>query len=416
LGVTTLQIFLRTGISTILKFIIQVQGGKMKRIFIVILSSLLLMLSSSAYSAVIMENDMESVTTCLQAFTNDVNTYDGGACAISTTYAHSGSNSIRLTYPNDEAGIELKPPPFEATTSLYTRKWEYYDSNWPTNWPVGLKTSRYFTASNWSTGAEPDAYAYASEKLIWQTYGGDASDTYARGMNIAIFNLDLEATYSATIGYIQAGTWNKYETWMVLNSALNAADGVLQVWINDVEVYNNTAVVWRSSARGVPNGTGWQSMWFGGNYSGATFGAPSTTLYRYIDDVYLSTTLDRSADVTAPTLSSLTPSGNVTYGTTKQLSVTTSESSTCRYHASSTTWASMTAMSSTGGTTHTQSVNVSVGANSFKVVCRDAAANESTAGTWSFTVLAEAAGAKTISIGAGSQTISGGGSQTIIMQ
>jgi hypothetical protein len=123
-----------------------------------------------------------------------------------------------------------------------------------------------------------------------------------------------------------------------------------------------------------------------------------------------------SADVTAPTLSSLTPSGDTVFATTKQLSVTTSENSTCRYHASSTTWANMSAMTSTGGTTHTQTVNVSVGANSFKAVCQDAAANESTAGTWSFTVLAEAAGAKTISIGAGSQTISSGGSQTIIMQ
>jgi hypothetical protein len=34
-------------------------------------------------------------------------------------------------------------------------------------------------------------------------------------------------------------------------------------------------------------------MWFGGNYSGATFGGPTETLYRYIDDLYLSKTLDR---------------------------------------------------------------------------------------------------------------------------
>jgi hypothetical protein len=93
-------------------------------------------------------------------------------------------------------------------------------------------------------------------------------------------------------------------------------------------------------------------------------------------------------DTTAPTLSSLTPSGNVDYATTKQLSVTTNENATCRYHASSTTWADMTEMSSTGGTTHTQTVNVSVGANSFKVKCQDSIPNESDAGTWSFTVAA----------------------------
>jgi len=31
-------------------------------------------------------------------------------------------------------------------------------------------------------------------------------------------------------------------------------------------------------------------MWFGGSYSGATFGGPTTTLHRYISDPYLSTT------------------------------------------------------------------------------------------------------------------------------
>jgi hypothetical protein len=35
-------------------------------------------------------------------------------------------------------------------------------------------------------------------------------------------------------------------------------------------------------------------MWFGGNYSGAVFGGPDRAVNRYIDDMYLSTTLDRS--------------------------------------------------------------------------------------------------------------------------
>jgi hypothetical protein len=96
----------------------------------------------------------------------------------------------------------------------------------------------------------------------------------------------------------------------------------------------------------------------------------------------------QGADTTDPTLSNLTPTGTISYGTTAQLSVTTSENSTCRYHASSTTWADMTQMSSTGFITHTQTVNISVGANSFKAVCQDAADNESSAGTWSFTVSA----------------------------
>lgn len=95
-------------------------------------------------------------------------------------------------------------------------------------------------------------------------------------------------------------------------------------------------------------------------------------------------------DIIAPILSSLTPAGSIDYTLTTQLSVTTNEVATCRYHASSTTWADMTAMSSTGATTHTQTVNVAVGANSFKVKCVDGATNYSDAGTWSFTVANEA--------------------------
>jgi hypothetical protein len=69
----------------------------------------------------------------------------------------------------------------------------------------------------------------------------------------------------------------------------------MQVWIDDKLVLDKKNVSWRSSSRGVPNGSGWQSMWFGGNYSGAVFGGPNKSVDRYIDDMYLSTTLDRSS-------------------------------------------------------------------------------------------------------------------------
>lgn len=211
---------------------------------------------------------------------------------------YSGNRSIRLGYPADEAGVELQVNNLPYTTSLYTRKYEYYGSEWQTNWPVGLKTSRYFT----------EGRAYMSEKLIWQTYQGDPNDTHGRGMNNAIGNRDLEDTYQShelfdnNLPYIRTGHWYKFETWMVLDSAVDANDGVLKIWIDDVLVYDNNSVPWRSSSRGVTTGTRWTNMWFGGNYSGAVFGDPSQTVYRYIDDLYLSTTLDRSPAPNPPVL------------------------------------------------------------------------------------------------------------------
>ncbi len=125
---------------------------------------------------------------------SDVNTYGGVVVDLSTDVARSGTTAVKITYPTDEAGVELKPAPFAATPSLYARKYEYFAPGWEGNWPVGLKTSRYFTRDDFSTGMEPESYAYASEKLVWQTYDGDPNDTYGRGLNVAIFDLDLEAT------------------------------------------------------------------------------------------------------------------------------------------------------------------------------------------------------------------------------
>jgi hypothetical protein len=255
--------------------------------------------ASGALAGQIFSNDIESGD--LNQIFYDVNTYGGVQVSVSTDVAHSGSRSIKITYPNDEAGVELKPAAFPATRSLFIRKYEYFAPGWEGNWPVGLKTSRYFTRPDFTTGADASAYAYMSEKLIWQTYGGSSNDQYVRGLCMAIYNQDIEATYPAStlfgnkLPYIRTGHWYKMETWLVLNSAVNAADGVMQVWIDDKLVLDRKDVAWRSSRRGVPNGTGWQSMWFGGNYSGAVFGGPDRAVSRYIDDVYLSTTLDRSA-------------------------------------------------------------------------------------------------------------------------
>jgi hypothetical protein len=253
--------------------------------------------STGGESSGFFSSDIES-TTLDQVFI-EVNQYGGVEVSISTDVAHSGSQAIKVTYTADEGGVELKPAPFAATSSLFVRKYEYYAPGWEGNWPVGLKTSRCFTRSDWSTENEPNAYAYLSEKLVWQTYAGDPDDEYGRGLNNAVFNLDIEATYppDALFGnglpFIRTGHWYKMETWLVLNSAVDAADGVMQVWIDDQSVLDRSDVAWRSTTRGVPNGDGWQSMWFGGNYSGAVFGGPSQPVDRYIDDIYLSTTLDR---------------------------------------------------------------------------------------------------------------------------
>jgi hypothetical protein len=206
------------------------------------------------------------------------------------------------------------------------------------------------------------------------------------------------------------GNWHCIEIHSKPNTAGSAPyNGIIQVWID------NELAVDVSTSQGAPNPT---DVILGSNISGMQ---NTTCKPVYIDDVAISATgrigpIDAGPDETPPTLSNLQPSGNATYGTTKSLTLATNESANCRYHATSTTWAEMSAMSTTGGTSHAQTVNVSVGANSFKAVCQDGSENESDAGTWSFTVAAQAASSKTISTG-GSQTITpGAGTLTLILQ
>ncbi len=262
----------------------------------------------------------------------EANKLNGITCELSKEYAHSGSRSIKLGYPNDEAGVALKPYPFshyglpQGTETLFVRKYELFTPGWEGNWPIGLKTSRYFTRSDWTTGGDDNKSAYLSEKLIWQTYDTTCNEQVALGMNNACINCDIVDQYqpnelfSNGLPYIRTGHWYKFETWLRMDSAIDTNDGVLKVWIDDVLVFASDHVPFRtaggkpaaphpcSAAQNRPavlyprpdhpteDGVGWQSMWFGGNYSGdkEICGGPDQTVYRYLDDLYLSTTCDRA--------------------------------------------------------------------------------------------------------------------------
>jgi len=240
----------------------------------------------------------------------DVNRSGGIVCEFSNEQSFFGNKSIKMTYEFNEGQAEIKPFPFAHygvtagdVAQLFCRKYEYYAPGWEGNWPVGMKTSRYFSHPAYRLqdprNRQDINWFYMSEKLIYQTYACTCNEEYGLGLNCAIVNLDLKETYKPdqlfgnNLPYIRTGHWYKYETWVVANSAPDVPDGALQIWIDDVLVYNNISVPYKSNIRKCPFGGGWKSMWFGGNYSGARCGAPSVPVHRYIDGLYLSTTLDR---------------------------------------------------------------------------------------------------------------------------
>lgn len=268
---------------------------------------------STGGSGVLFAPDLGLYSTPSDVWTVNNN---GATFSLQSTVTRPGgqSKALRIGYDLEDDGVELYVPTFAATQSLYTRWYMMLDSNWAGHWPVGLKTNRYFTNVDYRVvvadpGAEGDVYM--SSKFIWNRYpadGGDPTSAYCWGLNHACNNMEIPTEYPPAtnfgngLPYIRPDHWYKLEIWQVLNSALNAADGVLQCWVDDVQVFNRTDWPWASTGSSNPGGqnrscttglTGWRAMWFGGNISANGGFGPTGTLYRYEDGHYLSTTLDR---------------------------------------------------------------------------------------------------------------------------
>lgn len=295
------------------------------------------------------------------------------------------------------ASDEIFPGRFEGGTGLI------YNNTF-SDWPLG------YIVLNDPRGAQEQSEApllYCDGTHNWDGNAGDAS---APGWPCIG---QIGRASGKTIAEIQAGTkqtsypfysWNNGTQDKCYNPS--AAGSACINTINFTSWTPNYVKSTPHTVTGGGYGQGDVDFCSGGTSIPAGCGTHTLTYTPYIYPHPL-----QGADATAPTISGLTPSGTISYQITTQLSATTNENATCRYHASSTTWGDMTQMSSTGFLTHLQTVNVSLGANSFKIVCQDGTANESDAGTWSFTVSAAPATppAGTFAIGSGGSLTKGSG-------
>jgi hypothetical protein len=246
----------------------------------------------------------------------DENNDNNGDSIVQSAVTRPGgqSKAIRIAYVQDESmstlvvyGTTASPAgPMPATTSLFVRSYEMVDAGWATHWPQGLKTARIY-AGNQGQGciSAPYDIPYISEKIIYPGYSTSPDprvEDYVTSGSWAYCNrTEIEANYTVDmtvangLPYLRTGVWYKWERWYVMNSGNDVADGILQIWIDDVLVLNRTNVVYRSVSAGTggAGGTSWGSMWFGGNFSNTGSFTATPPIYRYIDSPYLSTTLDR---------------------------------------------------------------------------------------------------------------------------
>lgn len=269
--------------------------------------------TNSGSSGVFFNPDVESATSILDIF-DDRNGFP--AATISTDFARPGkTKSVKMVYNSDEAGDDLiiygtsiGGSFVETSPSLFVRSYERFEGPWEGHWPQGLKTGRYFTRpDNTTSGPLSGNYAYTSEKIIYPGYETSPDprtyDYVVSGALAYLHSAEINAIYSAGqlfgngLPYLRTGHWYKLERFYQLNSAMDVPDGIMQWWIDDVLVLNRTDIMFKQTdADGdvdVPNGDTWKSGWFGGNYSNTGTFTPPSTLYRYLTDFYMSTTLDR---------------------------------------------------------------------------------------------------------------------------
>jgi hypothetical protein len=271
---------------------------------------------SAGGSGVFFEPDFDSFGSNPNAMFDTWNSVGDIDYGFTTDVVRPGGSakSLYISYGEDEAEWHgtvdfVERGLASGTTTIYARKWIYFPALWESHWPVGLKTSRFFTDS--SDGQA----AYFSEKYVWQNYpgdpgpgggGGDPDLAYAWGLNHACYNDDRiqkytdEMIFGNGLPYIRTGHWYALETFAQMNSADNVADGILESRVDGVVVSRLTDVAFQASARvdsegnSPKNGTHWFSMWFGGNISTTSNDNFPTgqRLIRYEDGYYLSTTAD----------------------------------------------------------------------------------------------------------------------------
>ena len=197
------------------------------------------------------------------------------------------------------------------------------------------------------------------------------------------------------------GLFHSYEVYLKMDT--DSTNGVGRIWIDGVLVAENTGVDF--SGGNATARLGWTAIGMGSNQREPNNGG---CYYADFDDVAIYTTMppnvDSSAnpmigqiDTTAPVLSALTPSGAQSCLSDPRNvieSLTTDEAATCRAHDTESTWATMTEMSTTGGTNHSRTVSRACGTSwTPYYMCQDAALNESAASQGSYSVSAAVAAA-----------------------
>lgn len=167
--------------------------------------------------------------------------------------AHSGNYSFRIYYQRDEdaSALNIYGLTFDE---LYVRFWQMYPTGF---YQRNLKQSNVFHSAGgsyegsiihslWGPSPTMQTTFYIEDEAIWVDFP------------------------------VPPGEWFEIAYYIKYNTP-GKNDGIYRLWRNKKLIYERNNVIYRTINRGA------DSIWIGGNYSGA--GVNPIPFYRYIDDI-----------------------------------------------------------------------------------------------------------------------------------
>jgi hypothetical protein len=334
----------------------------------------------------------------------------GTTTTFSTTMAHSGTKSAKFVHPVgqddwDEATGIIGIPNVAEEGEIWIRWYDYMVPTW--NWAANpvVKVMRIGTYNTSNVGEGwLSVFAHHDDGMIMLSNEPDGIQT------------------NSTTPFTE-GAWTCYEMYVKLHAT--DGQGIFRIWKNGELIHNDTTNATLNNATDTAQIVYVWSYWNGN--------VPATQT-DYLDDLIITNEQPANqdangyymigpsdwggTDTTAPTISNVLPTTQQTCSTNPR-NVTrtwnTNEASTCRIHATSSTWAEMAEAGTTGGTNHSSTASQACDASYTPyIVCQDGATNESTPSQMSYSIAAEEASEKTatVEIGVGDKVLYIGNNQT----
>lgn len=330
----------------------------------IIYAVLLILLSSTAHSAIFFEDSYETGDTSHTDSTSGATTAPRNVSSPDTvgvvsTLPRTGTYSLEISYEgnpdyadtgNAELGFTLGTSDY---TDVYIRFYLYVPSNFVIRDSTGVDNNKFIRI--WGDDYSDDVKVGASFGLSQYPYyetGGTAWPDHlpkCGGSNDILLPY-ADWRFDTGLSDMKGG-WTAIELRYKVDTG--SGDGVYQVWIDGVLEVDQTNVSWIDA----PCSPGFfnHGYLFGSSSTGYT----NTTKF-YIDDVVFSTTyigLTGTGEA-GPLRSAGQPSSTLPTGTTNTtMSLTTDANATCKYGTSSDTYTNLpNTFTGAGTTSHTQSL------------------------------------------------------------